>query len=98
MDWNRLSISRRDTPLHAAATYGLHTTVRHLIKKNRYEKDQHNNFNETALYRASQAGRSGVIEELIAHGAYIGAKVYQHYFKDATPLILAAICLQDGAI
>ena len=98
MDWNKLSISRRDTPLHAAATYRLRMTVQYLIKKNGYEKDQCNNFGETALYRAAQAGRSGVIEELIAHGADIGAKVRYWYLKDTTPLILAVICLQVKAI
>ena len=58
-DWNKHSSSRRDTPLHAAATYGLRTTVRYLIKKKGYEKDRRNNFGETALHRAAQVGRSG---------------------------------------
>lgn len=97
-DWNKHSISRRDTPLHAAATYGLRTTVRYLIKKKGYEKDRRNNFGETALHRAAQAGRTGTMEELIAHGADLGAKVQHHYLNEATPLILAAICLQIEAV
>lgn len=97
-DWNKHSISRRDTPLHAAATYGLRTTVRYLIKKKGYEKDGRNNFGETALHRAAQVGRTGTMEELIAHGADLGAKVQHHYLNEATPLILAAICLQIEAV
>jgi ankyrin repeat protein len=97
-DWNKHSISRSDTPLHAAATYGLRLTVRWLIKKKGYEKDQRNNFGETSLHRAAQVGRTGTMEELIAHGADLGAKVQHHYLNDAAPLILAAICLQAEAI
>lgn len=97
-DWNKHSISRRDTPLHAAATYGLRTTVRYLIKKKGYEKDRRNNFGETALHRAAQVGKTGTMEELIAHGADLGAKVRHHYLNEATPLILAAICLQIEAV
>jgi ankyrin repeat protein len=97
-DWNKHSISRRDTPLHAAATYGLRTTVRYLIKKKGCEKDRRNNFGETALHRAAQVGRTGTMEELIAHGADLDAKVQQHYLNEATPLILATICLQTEAV
>ena len=97
-DWNKHSISRRDTPLHAAASYGLRTTVRYLIKKKGYEKDRRNNFGETALHRAAQVGKTGTMEELIAHGADLGAKVQHHYLNDATPLILATICLQTEAV
>jgi len=97
-DWNKHSISRRDTPLHAAATYGLRTIVRWLIKKKGYEKDRRNNFGETALHRASQVNKTGTMEELIAHGADLGAKVYHHFLTDTTPLMLAAICLQAEAV
>jgi hypothetical protein len=38
------------------------------------------------------------MEELISHGADLGAKVQHHYLNDATPLILAAICLQVEAV
>ncbi|KAF4629930.1 hypothetical protein G7Y89_g8218 [Cudoniella acicularis] len=97
-DWNKLSINRRDTPLHAAAAYGLRATVRYLIKKNGYEKDRRNNFGETALHRAAQVGMTGTMEELIAHGADLNAKVRHHYLNEATPLILAAICLQIESV
>jgi len=75
IDWNKLSINRSDTPLHAAAAYGLRMTVQHLLKKKGYEKDRRNNFGEIALHRAAQAGRTGTMEELIAHGADLMAKV-----------------------
>ena len=97
-DWNKHYISRKDSPPHAAATYGLRATVRWLIKKRGYEKDRRNNFGETPLHRAAQIGKTGTMEELIAHGADIGAKVHHHYLNDATPLILAAICLQVEAV
>jgi ankyrin repeat protein len=97
-DWNKHSISRRDTPLHAAATYGLRNTVRYFIKTKGYEKDRRNNFGETALYRAAQVGKTGAMEELIAQGADLGAKVQHHYLNEATPLILATICLQIDAV
>ena len=97
-DWNKHSISRIDTPLHAAATYGLRTTVRYLIKEKGYEKDGRNNFGETALHRAAQVGRTGTMEELIALGADLVAKVQHHFLNEATPLILATICLQIEAI
>jgi ankyrin repeat protein len=97
-DWNKHSISRRDTPLHAAATYGLRTTLRYLIEKKGYEKDRRNNFGETALHRAAQVGRTGTMEELIAHGADLSAKVQHHFLNAATPLILATICLQIEAV
>jgi ankyrin repeat protein len=38
------------------------------------------------------------MEELIAHGADLGAKVPHHYLTDTTSLMLAAICLQTEAI
>jgi ankyrin repeat protein len=98
IDWNKHSISRRDTPLHAAATYGLRTTLRYLIKKKGYEKDRRNNFGETALHRAAQVGRTGTMEELIFHGADLDAKVQHHYLNEATPLMLATICLQIEAV
>jgi ankyrin repeat protein len=97
-DWNKHSISRKDTPLHAAATYGLRTTVRYLIKKKGCGKDRRNNFGETALHRAAQVGKTGTMEELIAHGADLDAKVQHHYLNEATPLILATICLQTEAV
>ena len=97
-DWTKHSINRRDTPLHAAATYGLRTTVRFLIKKKGYETDRRNNFGETALHRASQVDKTGTMEELIAHGADLGAKVPHHFLTDTTPLMLAAICLQAEAV
>ena len=67
-------------------------------KEKGYEKDQHNNFGETSLHRAAQVGRTGTMEELIAHGADLGAKVPHYYLNDAASLILAAICLQAEAI
>jgi ankyrin repeat protein len=97
-DWNKLSINRSDTPLHAAAVYGLRMTVRHLLKKRGYEKDRRNSFGETALHRAAQVGKTGTMEELIAHGADLSAKVQHHYFNDAAPLILAVNCLQADAV
>lgn len=97
-DWNKHSFSRRDTPLHAAATYGLRMTLRYLIKKKGYEKDRRNNFGETALHRAAQVGRTGIMEELIARGADLSARVQHHYLNEATPLILATICLQIEAV
>jgi ankyrin repeat protein len=97
-DWNKNSMNRRDTPLHAAATYGLCHTVRWLIKEKGYEKDRRNNFGETPLHRAAQVGRTGTMEELIARGADLGAKVPHHYLTDTTAIMLAAICLQTEAI
>lgn len=92
-DWNKLSINRSDTPLHAAAAYRLRMMVRYLLKKKGYEKDRCNNFGETALHRAAQVGMTGTIEELIAYGADLAAKVQHHYFNDAAPLILVVTCL-----
>jgi ankyrin repeat protein len=97
-DFTKHSIGRRDTPLHAAAAYGLRMTVRYLIKKKGCEKDRRNNFGETPLHRAVQVGRTGTMEELIARGADLDAKVHQHYLNEATPLILATICLQIEAV
>jgi ankyrin repeat protein len=97
-DSNKISINRSDTALHAAAVYGLRMTVRHLLKEKGYEKDRRNNFGETALHRAAQVGRTGTMEELIAHGADLAAKVQHRYFNDAAPLILAVNCLQAEAV
>lgn len=71
--------------------------MRYLIKKKGYKIDRCNNFGETALHRAAQVGTTGTMEELIAHEADLGAKVQHHYLNEATPLILAAICLQVEA-
>ena len=97
-DWNRHSINRRDTTIHAAATYGLCKTLRYLIKERGYAKDCRNNFGETPLHRTAQVGRPEAMEELIACGADLEARVHHHYLNEATPLILATICLQRDAI
>jgi ankyrin repeat protein len=97
-DWNRQSINRRDSPLHAAATYGLRKTVICLLKERGYEIGRRNNFGETALHRAAQVGQTGSMEVLIAHGADLYAKVNHHYLNEATPIILATNCLQVHAI
>jgi ankyrin repeat protein len=97
-DWNKLSIRRRDTPLHAAASYGLRMAVRYLIKERGYGIERRNNFGETALHRAAQLGRTRSMEELIVHGADIAAKVHHHYLNESTPLILAAACRQVDAV
>jgi ankyrin repeat protein len=97
-DWNRLSIQRRDHPQHAAATYGLLNTLNFLLNKRGYKIDQPNNFGETALHRAAQVGHATIIEELLASGAELNAKVKQHYLGQATPMILASKCLQVDAV
>lgn len=97
-DWNRLSTQRRDSPLHAVATYGLWKTVNFLLREKGHKVDQLNNFGETALHRAAQVGQATMMEELICHGADINAKVQQHYLGQATPMILASNCLQVDAV
>lgn len=97
-DWNRLSHDRRDSPLHAAATYGLRKTVRFLLKERGYIIDQLNNFGETALHRAAQVGQTTTMDELILNGADLNAKVHHHYLGQATPMILASVCLRIDAI
>jgi ankyrin repeat protein len=66
--------------------------VRYFIKKKGYKKDGRNNFGETALHRAAQVGRTGTMEKLIAQGADLNSKVYHHYFKETTALMLAMNC------
>jgi ankyrin repeat protein len=97
-DWNRLSIQRRDSPLHAAATYGLRKSVNFLLEKRGYRIDQRNNFGETALHRAAQVGQTTIMDDLIFKGADLNAKVQQHYLGEATPMILASSCLQIDAV
>ncbi len=97
-DWNRLSIQRRDSPLHAAATYGLPKTVRFLLKERGYMIDQPNNFGETALHRAAQVGQTKTMDELILNGADLNARVQHHYLGQATPMILASACLRIDAV
>jgi hypothetical protein len=96
-DWNRISTKRRDSPLYAAAIYGLRKTVDFLLKKG-YKVDQRNNFGETALHRAAQVGQTTIIRELMIHGADLNAKVTQHYLGEATLIILASICQQADAV
>lgn len=97
-DWNRLSIQRKDSPLHAAATYGLRKTLDFLLKNKGYKVDQRNNFGETALHRAAQVGQTAIIDELLARGADLNAKVRQNYLGEATPIILASLCRQTDAV
>jgi ankyrin repeat protein len=97
-DWNKLSINRRDSPLHAAATYGLSKTLGFLLNNRGYRKDILNNFGETALQRAAQLGTTRAMDVLLAHGADLDAKVKQHYFNDANLLILATHCCQVDAV
>lgn len=97
-DWNRMSIQRRDSPLHAAATYGLRKTVTFLLKERGYIIDRPNNFGETALHRAAQVGQTTTMNELILNGADLNAKVQHWYLGQATPMILASACLQIGAV
>lgn len=97
-DWDKVSHQRRDSPLHAAATYGLRKTVRFLLKERGYVIDQPNNFGEKALHRASQVGQTTTIDELISDGADTNAKVHHHYLGHATPMILASICLRIDAV
>jgi ankyrin repeat protein len=97
-DWNQRSIDRRDSPLHAAATYGLHKAVSFLLKERGYKIGLRNNFGETALHRAAQVGQTGTMEELIAHGADLSATVKHHYLTEATPIILASSCRQVDAV
>jgi ankyrin repeat protein len=97
-DWNRLAINRRDSPLHAAATYGLRKTIPFLLKEKGYDIGRRNNFGETALHRAVQVGQTGAMEVLIAHGADLYAKVNHHYLTEATPIILATLCRQVDAV
>ena len=97
-DWNKLSGDRRDCPLHAAAAYGLGEIVRYFIKMKGYGKDGHNSFGETALHRAAQVGCTGTMEELIAQGADLNSRVYHHYFKETTALMLSMNCQQIEAV
>ena len=97
-DWNRNSTQRRDLPLHAAATYGLRRTVRFLLKERGYVIDRPNTFGETALQRAAQVGQTATMDELILNGADLNAKVQHWYLKQATPMILASVCLQIDAV
>lgn len=97
-DWNRLSIQRRDPPLHAAATYGLQKTVGFLLRERGYTVDLLNNFGETALHRAAQVGQTTTMNELILNGADLNAKVQHHYLGQSTPMILASACLQLDSV
>jgi ankyrin repeat protein len=97
-DWNRLSLHRRDTPLHAAATYGLRKTVTFLLRDRGYVVDQLNTFGETALHRAAQVGQTTTMDELILNRADLNATVQHHYLGKATPMILASACLQLNAV
>ncbi|EXJ88937.1 hypothetical protein A1O3_02001 [Capronia epimyces CBS 606.96] len=97
-DWNKVSHKRRDTPLHAAAAYGLRQTLCFLLREKGYGKEIRNNFDETALHRAAQSGKAGVMEDLLRQGANPGATVKHHYLKDADSLILATICHQLDAV
>lgn len=97
-DWNRLSIQRRDTPLLAAATYGLRKSVRFLLKEGGHIIDRPNNFGETALHRAAQVRQTTTMDELISNGADLIAKLQHHYLGQAIPMILASVCLQLDAI
>ena len=97
-DWNKRSINRRDSPLHAAASYGLSKTLAFLLDHKGYAKDMRNNFNETPLHRAAQTGRVGSIEVLLARGADLSATVPQHYLNDANMLILATLCRHVDAV
>jgi ankyrin repeat protein len=97
-DWNRMSIQRRDLPLHAAATYGLRKTVAFLLKERGYRVDQLNNFGETALHRAAQVGQASTMDELLVNGADVNAKVLHHYLGQATAMILASSCLQMDTV
>jgi hypothetical protein len=65
----------------------LRLTLQYFITKKDYEKDQRNNFSETALHRAAQVGETGTMEERIAYGADLVAKVHHHYLNEATPLV-----------
>jgi ankyrin repeat protein len=97
-DWNKLSVERRDSPVHAAATYGLSKILSFLLDHKGYQKDMLNNFGETPLHRAAQLGKIGPIDVLLARGADIAAKVNQHYLNDANLLILATHCRQPDAV
>ncbi|OAP55160.1 hypothetical protein AYL99_10860 [Fonsecaea erecta] len=96
-DWNKHSIERRDSPVHAAAGYGLSKTLSFLLDHKGYQKDMTNNFGETPLHRAAQLGETGCIDVLLAHGADIAAKVKHHYLNDTNSLMLATQCQQADA-
>jgi ankyrin repeat protein len=97
-DVNKDSIRRRDGPVHAAAAYGLPATVRYLIQKKGYQKEQRNSFGETPLHRAAQVGSTRTMEELIIQGADLRAKVHHHYLKETTALMLATLCQQIHSV